>query len=101
MSSETGAHTSTDLTIPTIFGSINQQISNVNVAAGDADQYSDAGSAAPYVHQYVDIITRSLQNLSSDTIRSLIGYKWLITAIKRSIRIDTSSNQAEITGIQC
>lgn len=32
---------------------------------------------------------------SSDTIRSLIGYKWLITAIKRSIHVKTSSDQAQ------
>lgn len=32
---------------------------------------------------------------SSDTIRKLIGYKWLITAIKRSIHVDTSSDQAQ------
>lgn len=60
MSAETGVHTSTDLTVPTMFGSIDQKISKVKVGGGDVDQYSAAGSAAPYVDEYVDIITTSL-----------------------------------------
>lgn len=35
------------------------------------------------------------QDLTSDTIRSLVGYKWLITAIKRSIHIGIPSSQAK------
>lgn len=60
MSSETGVHTFTDLTVPTTSGGIGQEVSKVNSATGDVDQYSAAGSAAPYVDQYVDIITTSL-----------------------------------------
>lgn len=60
MSSETGLHPSTDLTVPTTFGSIDQEIFKVDVGTEDADQYSAAGSAAPHVDQYVDIITTSL-----------------------------------------
>lgn len=60
ISSKTGTYASTNLTVPTTFGNIDQEISKPYAGLEDGDQYSAAGSTAPYDDQYVDIITMSL-----------------------------------------
>lgn len=60
VSSKVDAHISTNPTVPTTFGDINQEISDAKTDTKDEDQYSAAGSSAPYNDQYVDVITTSL-----------------------------------------
>lgn len=55
------------------------------------------GDASREGNTQEDVIRKPVYSVySPDTIRSLIGYKWLIAAIRRSIHIDTSSDQAQV-----
>lgn len=60
VSSKTGAHISTNPTVPTTSGNTDQEISDAKADTKGDDQYSAAGSAAPYNDQYVDVITTTL-----------------------------------------
>lgn len=60
VSSKTGAHISTDPTVPTTSGNTDQETSDAKADTKDDDQYSAAGSAAPYNDQYVDVVTTTL-----------------------------------------